>query len=614
MPLDVGPREGQQPAQHPLSPFTHLAVPRIATPITQRLFEKCRANSRGSAQFRQCLRFPPLPLHQVGEQRQPDGNHLSMLGQQFAGLLTERLLRCGELGGGTRQRTVTPPQLDQHPLGVLHIEQVGSPPVVVLNQGNVEPAEQPVGGYPKVIPHQQQRLQPSSIAVTQGSHQVNTGRDRVGIQPLLELVQHQHRLDGAFLSGPFPHPAEGLDHRQVGRQRGDLRAKFADEFLFGAIGRGLKIDPADLVIQPRQHASPHQRAFPRARRAQHQPHAKGLAGRVEAMLPERDTVGQSVPVELAGEQIEKDLGIIASEGPQTGGSHHCLDRRVDNRAGQPLPAVAPSFEIDHQFGGISVPVGRPFLQQPQADPLEFRGKIGPHFAGRGRVAQHDGLDDVTDSAAAKREFAGEHLVGDDPKREQIAATIQRLAIRNGLLGAHVRRAPRRSGGQGIILADREPEVGKIRGLGRRVDQDVRRFDVTMNQARGMRVQQGIGDRPQDGDRPVERGQSLLQLGLQRPPIHIPRDHIDRTVGHPPHVMHWHQVRMMRQTGDRPSLAAIQFGVSGGLKTSGEGHLDGDLPTQFSIEPQPDPTVIPLTKQPIEAIAVTQDHRRTIDGD
>ncbi len=117
--------------------------------------------------------------------------------------------------------------------------------------------------------------------------------------------------------------------------------------------------------------------------------------------------------------------------------------------------------------------------------------------------------------SGKRPLAGQELVEDDPGREQVGASIHRQA--HDLLGRHVaRRAHDRAHLRQVRGFDvGNPEIGNLHRAVRQ-QEDVRRFDVAVDDALTMRIPERVEDLPHDphdiGDlEALVRLEALLEL-------------------------------------------------------------------------------------------------------
>jgi hypothetical protein len=309
----------------------------------------------------------------------------------------------------------------------------------------------------------------------------------MGVEPLLELVENDDSLGGAELAGLLSQPAKGVDEGEFAGEGGNLVVEFAEEIDLGAVGGGFEGEDVDLGGELREDARAEQRTFAGARRAQYEANTKGVAGGGEVVLPEGATLGEAGPVSLAGEQFEEHLGICLGEGPETAGGHQELDGVGLDRFRAEGRLAPPFFEVDEEFAGIVVAVGGTFLEEPKTDPFEFGRQVGPEFAGWAGRFKAEGLNELGDFAM-KRASSGEHLVGNDSQREEVAATIEPQACGNQLLGTAVGDGASGPSGEGVILADGEPKVSQAGGARGVLDEDIRRLDVAVDQIFAMEVQ------------------------------------------------------------------------------------------------------------------------------
>ena len=157
-----------------------------------------------------------------------------------------------------------------------------------------------------------------------------------------------------------------------------------------------------------------------------------------------------------------------------------------------------------QVAGRGVPLGRPLRQRLQADPLQLPGDRVVDLPGRAGLGRGDLLHDLGVRVAPERPPAGQQLVEDDAQAEDVRAAIDPVPLAPGLLGAHVGRRPGEPGSLAeVLVLQRQPEVGHER-LARGVEQDVGRLDVAVDQAPGVGVVQGLGDRRHQLGRLPER--------------------------------------------------------------------------------------------------------------
>ena len=72
------------------------------------------------------------------------------------------------------------------------VEQVHKPGIAPLNHGHFERLHEAADSQPEIVAHHYHALQPGTIALPQRAHQVRFHIVAMGMQPLLELVDHHH--------------------------------------------------------------------------------------------------------------------------------------------------------------------------------------------------------------------------------------------------------------------------------------------------------------------------------------------------------------------------------------------------------------------------------------
>src|SRR5947208_2517685 len=82
----------------------------------------------------------------------------------------------------------------QHFLGVIEVEEIDGSRVLAIDKADLQFPHEPSRRHPKIIPHQDNALNPPAIALTQGWHQLRTSFLFLGVQPLFELVQDDQQL------------------------------------------------------------------------------------------------------------------------------------------------------------------------------------------------------------------------------------------------------------------------------------------------------------------------------------------------------------------------------------------------------------------------------------
>src|SRR5262245_1556864 len=147
----------------------------------------------------------------VGKQAEPHRDHLAILSQPTDRLIEEGALLFRALAEVVGQATVGPAKGGQHLAGVEEVEEINEPGVFSLHDANFQRLHEPADSQPEVIPHQDDALQPLAIALPQGLHQLGVLFSPLGMEPLLELAQHQQHLLVRFKEPPLPQRRQSLD-------------------------------------------------------------------------------------------------------------------------------------------------------------------------------------------------------------------------------------------------------------------------------------------------------------------------------------------------------------------------------------------------------------------
>ena len=297
------------------------------------LFEEGHADALRPADGAQGGRGPGLPLDHLGEQGEPDGDHLAVLGKPGDGLVEEGVLLGGQRASVFGQNTVGPAECREDLAGVQRVEEVGQGAVLSLEEPDFQVAHEPARGEPEVVADHHDGLEMLAVALPQRGDQLGVGLVPPGEQPLLELVEHEQHL----LAGPEATPpaqgGQGVDQPEFRSQVGARPTQGFQQPGLGLVGRRLDVNREDMLLQPGQQPRLDQRRLAAARGAVDQADLEGGVGvgRLDAGLPEPERIGKAVAVAGAGEQLEEEVGVVLVERPQPLG--HDLDGGAAGRVG-----------------------------------------------------------------------------------------------------------------------------------------------------------------------------------------------------------------------------------------------------------------------------------------
>ncbi len=334
-------------------------------------------------------------------------------------------------------------------------------------------------------------------------------------------------------------------------------------------------------------------------------------------LPEPETLGQAIAIARAGQQLQEEVGIVLVERPQSlgddldrfnargrilGGARRRVDRARGGggSAGRRL-GVKKVAQVLGQVPRRAVPLRRTLRQRLLADPFQLPGDRVVDLPGGTGFDGGDLIHDVAMRVAPKGTTPREQLIEDHAQAEEIRAAIDPVALAPGLLGAHVGRSPGQPAFPAkVLLPERQPEVGYDR-LVRRVEQDIGRLDVAVDQVPRMGVVQRLGDRRHQLGRLPKGHPALTQPVCQVGALDVLGDHVAQAGLGPAHVIDGHDVGMV-ELGEELGLGQVDRDVLGAGGPLGVGHLDRDRPAERVVLGQVDRPETASTQQPHYPVA------------
>ena len=140
--------------------------------------------------------------------------------------------------------------------------------------------------------------------------------------------------------------------------------------------------------------------------------------------------------------------------------------------------------VVRQLVGVRVPPLVQFVDRLADDRVDPRGDVGHDRSQRRRVLREDLGGQLGRGLGEERADAGDELVEDDSERVDVGPGVD-AALADELLGSHVARradevARARDSGVALRGVSSEPEVGDARVAAPRLEHDVRRLDVAVD--------------------------------------------------------------------------------------------------------------------------------------
>ena len=186
--------------------------------------------------------------------------------------------------------------------------------------------------------------------------------------------------------------------------------------------------------------------------------------------------------------------------------------------------------------------------------------------------------------AAERAAADKQLVQHDAEAVNVRASVHSMPFTARLLGTHVSgRTSEVPSFRDVRVSQGKSEIDQVRSLVL-VDQDVARLHVSMHHTLLMRVVQRPGNRCNQFGGFSERRFCFLKLRRKIIPLDMFADDVERKVVGLPHIVNWHDVRVI-ETGNRTCLGQIQFGLVGTGDQPAMWDFDGYGTSQLLIASQ-----------------------------
>ena len=272
---------------------------------------------------------------------------------------------------------------------------------------------------------------------------------------------------------------------------------------------------------------------------------------------------------------------VARTGGLAGGGER-LHRQGGGRGPGFLRLLEHGRQLVGERGRPRVAGARVLGEGPRQYRLQLRAELAERReVGRGRLLVDDLVENLRRPLAPEGALAGDELVEDDPRREDVAAAVERLAAH--LLGAHVVHGAHHHARLGQVGAPElgDPEVHDLRGAVLE-EPHVAGLDVPVHDAPLV----GVGEPPAHlGDHVELLGERHLVPRAQQRVEVGPGKHLHRDVGQPPVLAQLEDgddvgVLQARRRLRLDLEAAAAVGVEAALGMEG---LDRDLALERLVE-------------------------------
>ena len=435
---DGAARRGQQGPQQVQGARSLALTGRRNTLGVEAFLQEGDCQPLGPAHILERSGSPGARLHEVGEEGEPHADDPPTIGEFIDRPVEEPMLFVREQGRVTGERAKRLSEPQQHLAGVGGVEEFDGVGVAARLQGNFQPVHQPQQRGPEIIADQQQCLQRRPVAVSQGGDQVvslGAARGVPGVEPLLELVEHQQDLAALRRDAARADGRQRFGETPPGLQAGETQPEGGEKPGGSVAGCRLDDDGEQGGPQGRDEARPDQRRFSTATGAVHHPDGGGQLGLrgLDELFPDADAFGQSLAVARPGEELQKELVIARVERPQPFRNHR--QRRGISRGGggRGREWTVPGAEVAGEIGDGGVAVGLPAGEAAEADAFEFGGNLGAQFAGRARGLGADLVENLF-AGPPERGAAREQFIEHHAQAPGVGATVEAVRLATGLLG------------------------------------------------------------------------------------------------------------------------------------------------------------------------------------
>ncbi len=142
----------------------------------------------------------------------------------------------------------------EHFFRVANAEQIEGRNVFAWDERNLELVHELCNRHPEVVANGEKTLQIYAVALAKRPQQLALGHLGAGVQPLLELIEHDENLLPAAEHVPPADGLQGLGQIQGIRQIGAVSAQSLEQTRFRLVGRRFDVKANDLASQKRNHS------------------------------------------------------------------------------------------------------------------------------------------------------------------------------------------------------------------------------------------------------------------------------------------------------------------------------------------------------------------------
>ncbi len=191
------------------------------------------------------------------------------------------------------------------------VEEIDCRRVLAFEEGDLQFPQKARRGHPEIVAHHHDALDAPAVTLAQRLDQLGVFFCPLAVEPLLELVQDdQHLLARRAVS-----PAQlrqGFFEVEFVTERGTTFAQSVEQPCFRFVGSRLDVHRQNVLGEAWKQTGLHERRFPRAGRTVDQTDGERYVrvGLLDPALPKSNALGQPVPVFRAGQQFQKEIGVL----------------------------------------------------------------------------------------------------------------------------------------------------------------------------------------------------------------------------------------------------------------------------------------------------------------